>query len=646
MPETVLTTLSIDTNDDGIVLTGEQDTLPKHILDGAPSIERLRKRFDEARQDSTGNRTKCQIDRDYYDGPKQLNSEVRAILKNRMQPPIYTNRVRPAVNGVLGVISTNRQDPRAFPRNPQDEPAADVCSKVLRFIADESKFADTQADVAENFFIEGTGAVIIEMDGERIVPTQIRWEEFYHDPYSRRPDFKDARYLGIAKWKDAEEIKQKWQVRINEIGDPLHPQGVALDGYDDRPGNAVSWVDRTRRRVMLVEEYAVQEGKWVRIVYIAAGVLEYGPSPYLDERGEPCCPIEAVSCYVDRENSRYGMVRDMIPIQDEINASRSRSLHLMNSRQVQEVSLGSGAGTDSTIVRQEAAKADGVIPTGWQIVSTAEQTQANLLRMQEAKMEIERMGPTPAVLGRQEGANQSGRARLVSQQAGLTELARPLDRLNAWALRVYRQSWNRARQFWTAPKWIRIADDPRAVQFLQVNEPVFDEAGQPVLDVDPRTGMPLLQPVTGPDGQPQIDPMTQQPMLRPLQKVANRLAEMDMDILLDTVPDTANLAQEVWADLLELSKAVPIGTPQWMIALELSPLPDKQRVIEKIKNWQQQNTAPPDPAAEEAKRLTLAEQAAKVDKLAADAGATRADTAQTYFEIGQASVGRPETLPE
>jgi hypothetical protein len=202
-------------------------------------------------------------------------------------------------------------------------------------------------------------------------------------------------------------------------------------------------------------------GSGCACVYIAAGVLEYDVSPWLDDKGRPCNPIEATSCYVDRENNRYGMVRDMIPIQDEVNASRSRSLHLMNSRQVQEVALGSGSGTDTRRFGTEAAKADGVHSrVDGRSFPPAEQTQANLLRMQEAKSEIERMGPTPAVLGRQEGASQSGRARLVSQQAGLTELARPMGRLTSWSLRVYEQCWWRARQFWTAPKWIRVTDDP------------------------------------------------------------------------------------------------------------------------------------------------------------------------------------------
>jgi len=564
-----------DANRDGIVFgSTATQTLPAATVGDAPQIDKLRKRFDEAREDIHGSREKAQTDRDYYDGPKQLSSEVRSILKARMQPPIYTNRVRPAVNGVLGVLEAGRRDPKALPRNPDDEGSADVCTKTLRFINDQSKFNDTQMDVAENFFIEGTGAVLVEMVDEKIVPTQIRWEEFYFDPYSRRSDFKDARYMGVAKWMDATQLMERYRVRINEIGDPLSPNGVAGvdNSWADRPEGGTAWVDRRRRRVMLVEEYAIEQGRWMRTVYIATGVLEYGPSPYVDEKGTAVCPIEAVSCYIDRDNARYGMVRDMIPIQDEVNASRSRSLHLMNSRQVQNVDPSAPPVDDGT-VRIEAAKADGVIPQGWQIVSTAEQTQANLLRMQEAKSEIERMGPTPAVLGRQEGASQSGRARLVSQQAGLTELARPMGRLHGWVLRVYEQMWFRAKQYWTDPMWIRVTDDIKTAEFLKVNEPVMGPTMAPA--VNPQTGEPVADPVTG------------QPMMMPTigqVDTKNRLADLDMDIILDQDDDTANLQQEVWAEIMELLRlGMSPFSPEFEIAVEMSPLSDKGRILERLK---------------------------------------------------------------
>jgi len=640
IPNTAMTGITADENRDGITYTGASDTLPKEMLANAPTIERLRQRFDEARSNPNGNTEKCNTDRDYYDGPKQLNSEVRTVLKNRMQPPIYTNRVRPAVNGVLGVLEAGRRDPRGLPRNPDDEGGADVATKTLRYINDESKFNDTQMDVAENFFIEGTGAVIIEMLDGKIVPTQIRWEEFYADPYARRADFKDARYMGIAKWTDADVIRQKYRVRIEEIGDPLSPQGFGfVDSYQDRP-LSMGWVDIKRRRIMQVEEYALEEGEWKRIVYIASGVLEYGPSPYLDDKNRPCNPIEAESCYIDRENSRYGMVRDMVPIQDEINASRSRSLHLMNSRQVQNTDPNAPP-VDDAIVRAEASKADGVMPMGWQIVSTAEQTNANLMRMQEAKGEIERMGPTPAVLGRQEGAGQSGRARLVSQQAGLTELARPMGRLHSWVLRCYEQMWNRARQFWTDPMWIRVTDEVKSIEFLKVNEPEL--------------GM-VMQPAAGPDGQPVIDPNTGQPQMAPAVGVTgykNRLSELNMDIILDQNEDTATLQQEVWAEIMELLRlGMSPFSPEFEMAVEMSPLADKPRILERLKAKreemekgqaeqqqmlaQQQQRAM---AVAEAKEVAAIEKTeAETTKTTADAHkiATDADLAQVqlYSQLG------------
>lgn len=572
-----------DENRDGIALTGETQTLPEYIQGNPPRIEELRRRAEEARSDPKGRRTKSKKAREYYDGPGQLTSEVRQTLRARAQPAIYTNRIRPAVNGILGVLEQGRSDPQAYPRNPDDQDNADVVTKVLRFIADKSDFSDIKLNVGENHFIEGSGAVIVEMDGDDITPTQIRWEEFYADPYSRRHDYLDARYMGIAKWVDADMIRKRWRDRLAEIGDPMNPSGETMfsETFEDRGDQGLGWINTKRRRVLLCEEYALENGEWKRIVYIASGHLEYGPSPYLDEKGQPSNPIEATSCYIDLDNGRYGIVDDMMPIQDELNASRSRALHLMNSRQVQYDVKSGGNPVDVDTARAEAAKADGVLPLGWNIIPTNDLTQANMVRNQESKAEIERMGPTPAVLGRQEAGSQSGRARLVSQQAGLTELARPIGRLNNWELRVYRQMWARARQFWTDEMFIRISDDVRAPEWLKVNEPEMGMVLQPQqIGVDPATGQPQMAmvPAMGQVG------------------TKNRLAEMDVDIILDTVQDTATLAQEVWAELVQLVGQAggleAVYTPAFELMIEASPMADKTRVIELIKKGrdeQQQN---------------------------------------------------------
>lgn len=622
-------------------ISGNADTIPQAFAQTPPDISRLRKMFDDARDLTNADRVLSQRDRDYYDGPEQLNSDVRRTLKARGQPAIYTNRIRPAIDGMLGVLEGGQVDPRAYPRNPADQDASDVATKALRYIADASRFAQTKLDCAENFLIEGTAAAIFEWDGRQITVTQIRWEEFFFDPYSRRPDFKDARYLGVAKWMDLSVLRGIYPERIAAMGDPLTSGSSALDNtWQDRPDNALAWVDRQRERLMVVELYHNEGGQWFRCVYCAAGVLEYDVSPYRNTiTGETRCPIEAESCYVDRNNRRYGRVRDMVPIQDEINARRSRLLHLANSRQLQQ-SDPAAAPVDPRTARSEAARADGVIPAGWQIVPTADIASGQQLLLAESKSELERMGPTPAVLGRQEGASQSGRARLVLQQAGMTELARPLGRIEDWENRGYRQMWMLAQQYWTGPTWIRVTDNQKAPEFLQINEVVTDEAGRPVPQIDPRTGMPAMQLQQGPDGQPVAVPV---PMIR------NRIAELDMDIIVDSVPDTANLAQEVWADLLELARSgIPIGSPQFMIAVEMSPLPNKAEIIERVENWMKQQQPQPDPMADQAALLELQGKDIENRNKQADTEKKQADTARTYFEMGRDSVAsepEPQAQP-
>ena len=589
-------------------ISGKSDTIPAYLKSAAPEIDFFRRMFDEYRAASDENRRLQQLDRDYYDGPKALSAATRAMLKTRGQPEIYENLIRGAIDGTLGVMQGSQTDPRAYPRNPSDEEVANVASKTLRFIADVSKFDEIKLDCAENYLIEGACASITEFADDDIKTTQIRHDEFFHDPYARRHDFKDARYLGVAQWKDLDEIKLLYPEAVAAEGDPLSWSSTVLDSlWGDKPENAGAWIDRTRKRILICEVYYNRAGQWNRAVFCAAYVFEHDVSAYRGKKGTRC-PIEAQSCYVDRENNRYGRVRDMIPMADETNARRSRLLHLNNSRQVQQTDPLS-APVDSSIARTEAAKADGVIPAGWQIVPTADLANGQYLLLQDSRASISRMGPTPAVLGRVDGNNQSGRSRQVLQQAGMTELARPMGRLDEWEARCYDQMWLCAQQFWTAPKFIRVTDQVRAPEFIQVNEPVLGMVSEPVVDEA---------------GQPMADEMGQ-PMMRPgigVVSMKNRLAEMDMDITITSVPDTANLQAETFGEFVELVRAgIDPFTPQFEILIEMSSIADKTRVLEALKAKRdeiQKTQAEAQQAAQALQQQQAEGEAAKTEAEAAD----------------------------
>lgn len=562
--------------------------------DAAPSagdkLAKMKRYFDDFRNASQAPRIKQQRAINYFHDI-QLTPVQRTTLMAAKQPITITNRIKPAVNGTIGVVARGKTDPRAYPRNPQDAAAADVASEVLRYVADKNRFPRLKLKVLWDILVPGCGASIIHADesGDVLIE-QIPWAEFFYDPRSRRDDFQDARYLGIAKWMYADQVEMLFPNAKTVISDGISagemlPLNFGLDGesFEDRPDTILNpWFDKRLRRLMVVECYYNDAGTWRRCVYCGAAVLDEGASPYLDDAGRPMCPIEAQSGYVDSDNCRYGMVQTMIPIQDVINLTRRQAAHYTNMRQIQQVDLNAPP-VDAELARQQARLPDGVIPPGWQVVPTTDMMQGNLALQQEAKGEIERMAPVPSIVGRND-PSASGRAQLVQSQAGMTEFAPIFEGFSDWEFRVYHQAWARVRQYWKAPKYIRTTGKADAMQLVQINEPVTDEFGQAV--IDPRTGQPVVK---------------------------NEVAKMDMDIIVDSVPDTANVQQEQFAELMQLLSSNPAWAADvtFSDAVELSSLVNKSDFLKKMKERQEQGNQQRQQA--EARAAQIAEQTAEAD---------------------------------
>lgn len=598
--------------DPGQVVGNGEDGLPE------PNINTLRRMFDNARDLTNEARRDQQLDQDYYDGPAQLTAEIRDILKSRGQPPIFDNRIAPAIDGILGVMETGKTDPRAFPRNPEDQASADVATKALRYIADTTRWTASRMDCAEDYLKQGLTAAIVEWDGQAVSVEQIRWETFFYDPTSRRTDFKDAKYLGVAKWMHADEVKQAYGERARALGDLTQCDPSAIEEtWQDRPEDQMRWSDKKADRVLVVEMYYRHGSEWLRCVFCGAGWLEFNRSPYLNPlTGETRCPIEGQSFKVDRRNQRYGPIRNMRPMQDEVNARRSRGLHLLNSRQVQQTDVNAPP-VDADEVRREAARADGVLPMGWNSVSATDMATGNLNMLTEAKDSLSRMVPVAIAQDLREGSASSGRARQVAQQAGLTQFGRGFGRFDDFEQRIYQQMWMCAQQFQTDPWWVRVTDNPRAPEFLQINEPVMGTVLQPMTD-----------PMTG---QPAIDPNTGQPVMQAGEGVVgfnNRIAEMDMDIIIATTPDTVALETETFEAIMGLVQSgVDPMSPVFQIMLELSPLPNKTHVMERIEAVKQ-----------EAAQALQGQQEAAMQRQMLEDGKLQAETQLTEAKTEQITV--------
>jgi hypothetical protein len=525
--------------------------------------------------------------RRYYHGAQWTDKEVQA-LKRRRQPVVTYNRIVRKIDAIVGLAERLRQDPKAFPRNPNGQEGADVATAVLRYALDHVDWKSKSPRAARFAAIEGLAGVELDIafgdHGDPDIDLHLVYvDTFFYDPRSIDDGFTDARFMGVSKWVDVDQAKELVPDRAEEI-DGLVESGTDLTPNSDRE---ITWVNTSAKKVRLVDHWYIKDGKWCWCLYIGSVVMMEGVSPYIDERGKTFPKFVMFSNGVDHDGDRYGFARNLKSPQDEINHRRSKALHILNARRIISEK---GAVDDVEKARAEWAKPDGWIERnpGKEVapdLSAQLDMKGHVELLQEAKNEIENFGPNPALIG-QGIEDSSGRAIQLLQQAGIAELGPYLVSWRTWKIRVYRAIWNIVQRYWTAERWIRVTDDQGLAQFVQLNGVGLDQFGHPA--------------------------------------IVNAVGSLDVDIILDEGPDNINMMADSYSTLLALIQGGTQIPPE--ILIELAPLPNdvKQQLIKKM-------TAP-DPAKEAAKQVALQGEQAKTEKTKADANLSTAKAMKTLHD--------------
>lgn len=614
----------------------------------ATSLETLIQWFEDAEESSADSRKLAERDRDYYDHDQLTASEL-AELSKRGQPDVVINRIQPKINYLIGYEAANRTDPRAFPRTPQDEGASEAATDGLRYIEDAANLKSMFSGAWENMLIEGFGGLELIVEQQNSGQTEIKavawdWDRLFYDPHSRKPDFSDARYLGGVLWMDEEDAKQRWP-EAGEAFERTIAERSTSETYDDKPTWQKWSTSGRRKRVRIVQMYHREAGRWVQCIFTKGGKLESLPVPFVDQDGNSWCPLFLQSAFVNRKSQRYGLVRSMISVQDEINKRRSKALHRLSQRQVRSER---GAVDDVDMAKRELAKPDGWIETNpgfeFELLNQNDQLAAELQMLQEAKNEIELMGPNAALQGKQ-GNAPSGRAILANQQGGQTEITLLVDRHRHLKRRVYEGAWNLIRQYKDGEWWVRVTDDEKNVRFVGFNRPVTmledmqKQAEQQ--GVPPEQFQAQLQQMVA------QDPMAQQ-RLQAVVRVENQATRMFMDITLEDVPDVANVAEEQFQALVQLAPAVTFPPK---VYLKASSLRNKDQLLEELDGAQmspEEQALKQEVSALELEKLRgeVAKMAAEVEKLRADALKTRVDADIALNPVGTVEDPRVTAAPE
>ena len=522
----------------------------------------------------------AQRDRDYTDH-QQWSAEEIKILKERGQPLITINRIRDKVDLLCGMERKARTDPKAFSRTPAEEDRADAATQCLRYIADDNSFSLVRSAVFDNLLVEGGGGADLGLEDDgagssNITITHIPWDRVWYDPHSRTLDFSDARYKGMVIWTDRDALEEMYP----DAADVIESSFSSTDyQYNDRPETAF-WTDNTRTRVRLVQCDWAERGVWWRATYTKSGLLAAPErSKFKDRKGKPASGLILQSSYIDRENRRYGMVRGLISLQDEINKRRSKALHLLSVRQV---IAEQGAVQDVDKARREVAKPDGFIEVmpglKFEIEQTADLAAGQFQLLQHATAEMQLSGPNAAMSGT-DPRELSGRAVLAMQAGGQAQNEPLADALRFWSRRVYEAAWQAAREYWTGGKWVRVTDNLGDTRWVGINRPV--RLMDKLADMDPQRRAAVMQ-------QMQLQPGD--PRLQQVIGIEHDISDLDVDITVEEGIDIPSIQAEEFQSLVQLASVQP-GLIPGDVLIAASGLRDKDQILERMKESQQQQAA-------------------------------------------------------
>src|SRR6478609_3587934 len=601
--------------------------------------------------------------RRYYHGVHWTSEQVRELNK-RKQPIVTFNRMARKLNGVVGLIERLTQDPKCYPRTPQNAEGAELGTAVIRYQLDTENWNAKAPEVALDAAVEGFAGISISLvENTRKAPPQgfdrddstggaapmyrddpdggvggggatamgkppgighngppqqkdyevefepVEADSFFCDPRSYRPDFSDARYMGEAKWLDLETAQELFPDHADDLAASVEDSS-AYSTNPDRESKFFAF-DGGKNLIRLVDIWYQHKGEWCWSMFTGSMIMDSGPSYLFDEKGKTICRYVMFSCNVDHDGDRYGFVRNMKSAQDEYNARRSRALFTANSRRL---IMSQGSVADIERARAEWARPDGVVVTNARTPDEgikADDQQFDFMGqmklMENAIQELDNYGPNQALVGDMQ--NQSGRAIQLLQQAGMAELGPYILGYKGWKIRVYRALFNAIQRYWTAERWVRVTDSQGVAQFIQING----------TQTDPMTGMPVM---------------------------VNAIGELDVDIIMDEGQDTINAQQDVYETLSNIMPSIAPMLKPAEASAAVSILVDASSLSAPAKKaWRDATQQQPDPAQEMAKKITLEGEAAKVEETKSKVQLNYAKAQSEGMPQGQAP-GKFELPPE
>ena len=552
---------------------------------------------------------KCDM---YYRGDQWDEFDMQQ-LDDQGRPALTINTILPTVNAVLAEQSSKKADIQFKPRGGGKQDIADVLTKVYAQIADNNKLEWTESQVFSDGLIQDRGWFDVRIDFDDHVNGEVRIEakdplDILIDPDAKHYDPRTWNEIFETKWMSIDEIEEQYgqkeadQLRmLAETGTTLGADSMEFEEerygdtdeynygqqYPGDPENArllrsirvierqyyklkdcIFYVDPVtgdkrevpynwskKKREQFADQFALdiieKKMRKVRWTVTADTVVLFDDwSPYAHFTLVPFFPYF-------RRGKPFGMVRNLLSPQEQLNKITSQELHIVNTTANSGwiVENGSLAGMTADDLEEHGAETGLVLEFNRGSTPPAKippnQIPTGLDRLgQKAAQNIKQIsGITEAMLG-MDSPEVSGVAINAKQNRGSLLLQVPLDNLAKTRQYLAEKVLMLIQAYYTEERIIQITDESDPYK--------------------PREQVKLNQQT--PEGE-----------------VINDLTLGEYDVIVGTAPARDNFDEMQFAEAIEL-RNVGVPIPNDMI-VEYSHLSRKADIANRIR--QLEGTAPP-----------------------------------------------------
>ncbi len=426
---------------------------------------------------------------DYYDG-NQWDPKDEQELEDRYQQASVINICSIIINMFLAIERQRQTDYSVLGVEQSDDIDAETWTQVLLNIFENAELDYQLHELAKDGSIGGIGWVELFKSedlntGEDSIEIALRpWEEIVFDPYSRKPDKSDARYIIRQVWMDRDMAIDKWSEHKEELSseysDEKFNQFHGQEQENRLSSDSSLYMDpkQKSRRISINECFYRDAKKKMRHVVFSSTIFLEGDEEDDDKNESPYefndytfIPFIANR---DKKGRPVGVLKNIIPLNDSMNKSLSKWIwNVSSSRLFHET----GALVDPTTAKDEINNPNCVIELNEGGLSKIRLTD----NLPEANHQMTMLQFLWSMAQRISGINDASigfggtNARSGVQEGGRIQqgamMQTPIiENLYFTKKRIAKVSLLMAGQFYTKKRIIRITEPDKTFKRITIND--------------------------------------------------------------------------------------------------------------------------------------------------------------------------------